>query len=433
MRRRNEGKSFAASGVWGIVLIMRLEESPDPSIPEAQPKPFAGRDALYARLQQQILDQPQRQAIVFTGQDGMGKTALLQHFTHTFHDPILSVYFPLGELNWTDEEAWIRLLRTATAQLLLEHNYSMSRLPERTAPDEESKPPPLAAWFREEYLPEILAILRSHRRLVWLFDDAENLWENLPAEHLTYLHDLLAEQEQLSIILTLNSRHEDELSKLQPLVNPVFTERLHPLEREEVEKFFKEIAPALSEAQINQIYENSAGFPTLVQRYAEGMTKPGAQLTSVDDAVYSASTEEFRGRWLLLTQDERFVLTACAGLLYDDPTQPTTAERIERWLVETDYPLDTTTIYAALRGLDYQHLVQQRAEGHLEIVGKLFQRWLLEHARLGDGSAEGMGSHLSWQLIVIGILLVALVIAAVALVPPLVNVPEAVPTVTLNP
>jgi len=412
--------------------MMQPEDSPEATTPEI-PAPFAGRNALYARLQQHILDRPQRRAFAFTGQDGMGKTALLRHFTRTFHDPILSVYFPLAALEWTDADAWLNLLRQSTAQLLIDHNYSMSRLPEHAAEDEESDPPPLATWFREAYLPEVLRILRSHRRLVWLFDDAEHLWQNLSAEHLEYLRDLLADHEQLAIILTLNSRYEDDIRKLEPLVDPQAIERLHPLNRDEVEAFFREQAPALSQEQIAHICESSAGFPTLVQRYSVQIAQPTVSLKEADDAVYAASTEEFRGRWLLLTQEERFVLTACAGLRYDAPLQPITAERIERWLVETDFPLDSTTIHAALRGLDYQHLVQRREGGNLEIVGKLFERWLLEHARLGDVGEGITAGGWNWRWLLFGVLLLLLLIATATLVPPLVSAPGAVPTVTLNP
>lgn len=420
---------FAAFSVCGIVPIMRENNSPDPS---NENRLFAGRDAIFARMQQRIFDQPYRQAIAFIGQDGVGKSALLRQFTHSFHDPILSLYFPLPALEWTTEENWLRLLRDAINQLLVDHNYSMNRVPDLTAPEEDGEEIP-PQWFREEYLPQVLRILRSHRRLVWLFDDAEILWQKLPPEHLTYLHDLLAEQEQLAIVLTLNSRHEEDISKLQPLLNPLHVERLHPLTQPEVETFFRQVAPALSEEQIQQVWQECAGFPTLVQRYAVQMTQHGKSLSAAGNVVYEASVEEFRSHWQQLTQDERFVLTACASLLYDDPTQPITAERIERWLVETDFPLDSITIHAALRGLDYRHLVQQRAEGHLEIVGKLFQRWLMEHARLGE-SADGAGElNLSWRIIVLVAILVILVLAAVAVLPPIVSAPAAVPTVTLSP
>lgn len=411
---------------------MREHNSSDPSI-ENSPELFAGRDAIFVRMQQRIFDQPYRQAIAFIGQDGMGKSALLRHFTHTFHDPILSLYFPLADLTWTTEEDWLRLLRDATNQLLIDHNYSMSRVPELSAPEEDGEAPPFAQWFREDYLPEVLRILRSHRRLVWLFDDAETLWQQLPPDHLLYLQSLLAEQEQLAIVVTLNSRNEDDIPRLQPLVNPLHVERLHPLMQPEVETFFRQISPHLNESAIQQVWQESAGFPILVQRYAVQITQRGQNVPDADSAVYAASIEEFRSHWQQLNQDERFVLTACASLLYEDPTKPITAERIERWLVETDYPLDSITIHAALRGLDYRHLVQQRAEGHLEIVGKLFQRWLMEHARIG-GTSEGAGENrLNWRIIALVAILIVLVLVTVALLPPMVSAPAAVPTVTLSP
>ncbi|MEL6310126.1 MAG: hypothetical protein AAFQ52_18450, partial [Chloroflexota bacterium] len=70
------------------------EQTPPPdnsthAVPTYQP--YAGRETLFARLQQYILDPTHRNAVVITGQRRMGKTATVLEFIHIFNDPILPV------------------------------------------------------------------------------------------------------------------------------------------------------------------------------------------------------------------------------------------------------------------------------------------------------------------------------------------------------
>jgi hypothetical protein len=102
--------------------------------------------------------------------------------------------------------------------------------------------------------------------------------------------------------------------------------------------------------------------------------------------VYTYGDDDYRYMWSRLSLNERLVLTAISGLLYGDPLGRIEAATIEGWLVETDYPMDITSINAALRSLEYREIVQATADG-LRLTAEMLQTWLLENARLSERAA----------------------------------------------
>ena len=127
------------------------------------------------------------------------------------------------------------------------------------------------------------------------------------------------------------------------------------------------------------------------------------------------------------------MLTAIASLIYDDPIKTVTAERIEAWLVETDYPLDIVAIHAALRGLDYQDIVSNYRNEGFKLIAGMMQTWLLEHARLTDGTGlSGFNVKLSWRMITLVIVVITLLVALLFVLPsPTLDTSGTIPTVTL--
>lgn len=397
---------------------------------------FAGRQALYARLQQQIFDPPTLHARVFLGHDGMGKTALLQHFPLHLPASILSLYIPLHERDLTSEAPWLQSLVEAINRLLLQRGFSVRRIPEQ--PDDER---PLREWFREDYLPAVLGVIRAHRRLVLLLDDAEGLL-TLPDGHCAYWHSILQAHPQISLVLTLNTRHEARLDEFVPLIMPTAAERLHRLPIEAIDAIVQQAAPSTEASFVQKIAEASGGHPQLVQRFAQELTAQRETASNeetwqrIKKAVYQASKPDFDQSWKRLNRDERLVLTALASLLYDDPLQTVQVPQIERWLLDSDFLLDSTAIHAALRGLDYQDmLTQQQGEGVRMVMG-LQQQWLLEYARLDEIPAQPTppGQRSFWWLWAAIVLLVLVVLLVLLLQNPAVieGVPT-VPTVTLEP
>lgn len=380
--------------------------------------PFVGRQAIYARLQQQILDSPHRHAIVFTGHAGMGKTALLQQFLRVFSEPILAVFTSLSENSFPDDSKLLQELIDGINTLLNEHNFSMSRVPQLEADTDAD----LLAWFRETYLPEVLHVIRPHRRIVWLLDDGEKLLDH--AGFAAYLHTLLEANPQFSIILTTHTDNEEKLAGLKPLVNPVIVERIHRLNADESADLIRQYAPGVADTITNSIFVASGGHPRLLARYGNKLQEHRAEHGDTDafekakSDVYKESQADFRQIWLRLSRDERLVLTAIASLLYDDPLEHVSAKGIEAWLVETDYLLDIVTISAALRGLDYQDIVSQRQNDGIKLTMGLMQQWLLEQARLDNGNAIQRGQLPLRLLMIVFVVIVLILLLMFFVIPP---------------
>jgi len=394
--------------------------------------PFAGRQAIYARLQQQILDPPHRHAIVFTGHAGMGKTTLLKQFLTVFDDPILPVFTSLSETKFGNEEALLQELIDGINALLFEYNFSLSRVPQLDADNDST----VLDWFSESYLPEVQRIIRPHRRIVWLLDDAEKLGQY---EHFAgYLHGLLKANPQFSIILATRTDFEETLTDLQPLVDPVIAERIHRLNGEESADLIRQYAPGIDDTITEKIFTATGGHPRLLARYGQSLQGHRAEYSDSDaferakSDVYDASHEDFREIWLKLSRDERLVLTAIASLIYDDPIQNVTPERIEAWLVETDYLLDIVTINAGLRGMDYQDIVSHRQNDGIKLTMGLMQQWLLEQARLESGNAIQRG-QLPLRLVIIVVVVIVLILLVMFFVipPQYLDGGSGVPTATL--
>ncbi|MEL7435816.1 MAG: hypothetical protein AAFN11_17860, partial [Chloroflexota bacterium] len=97
------------------------------------------------------------------------------------------------------------------------------------------------------------------------------------------------------------------------------------------------------------------------------------------------------------------------------------------------YLLDIVAINAALRGLDYRHVVSYQEGGGIKLTVGLMQKWLLEQARL-DETATRVGDSIPWQVAIVIIAVIVLLLLALLLLPPQFVLPESVvPTATLVP
>ncbi len=399
--------------------------------PEENSIAFAGRQTVFARLQQQILDPPHRHALTFSGHDGMGKTALLKQCLHVFDENLLLVFTSLSETSYKNSDILLKSFINGINYLLNEKNFSLSRVPDIEA-DSASN---LSDWFRDVYLPEVIHIIRPGRRIVWLIDDANELLK-FEADFLAYLQDLLISQPQFSIILSISTTYEDKLSQLHPLINPVMVERIPRLTDDESMDLIRQYAPGIDETISEKIFIASGGHPRLLSRFGQTLQKHRAEnadneaFNLAGKEVYLSSDEDLRAMWLKLSRDERLVLTAIASLIYQNPLEAVTAAGIEAWLVETDYLLDIVAINAALRGLDYQDIVSQQQHDGIKLTMGLMQQWLLEQARLDDSSTVRRG-QLPLRLIAIVILIIILIVALLFFVPPQYFDSTSIPTATL--
>ena len=90
---------------------------------------------------------------------------------------------------------------------------------------------------------------------------------------------------------------------------------------------------------------------------------------------------------MISTDNEQLLLLTISNLRHDDPLQSLTVDRLTKWLIDSEYPLDQTAVNAVLRGLEYRELVVQRSSG-IELTCGLFQTWLLSHTEQNVASSE---------------------------------------------
>jgi hypothetical protein len=362
--------------------------------------PFAGRKMALARLHHMLTDPARDHAMAVSGRRHVGKTAFLYAVISNFSDSFVGAYVPLREVSLDSETDFVLALAQAATAALLEGGFTLSRLQEIEPPDDQPR-----AWLEKVFLPGILVAIRSQRQLVFLLDDADRLLPAvkgrlLPEDTFAYLHDLMLRFPQIGFTLTLDSEAEHEVALMQPLVNLNDVYRLTNLTDDETRWLLQDPSQGFYTVPDNcawAVYKATGGAPSLVEQFGYQLFRrwqlyPDLNVVTLEDIkeltpkVYSYGEDDFRHLWGRLSLNERLVLTAISGLLYGDPLRRMDAAAIESWLVDTDYPMDITSINAALRSLEYREVVQATAEG-LSLTAEMLQAWLLENARLGERAA----------------------------------------------
>ncbi len=419
-----------------VLTCLRKRESPLPNVRFAvwlarstlkrmderhsQPNPyFAGRYSIFTQLQQYLLDPADRHAWLYTGHPNSGKTALLRQVTSVLDDSVIAVLIRLDDLQIKDEAYWLSLLISSTNVRLERHNLNLDRLPQRDDDDSDDRD-----WFKDEYFPALIKLIRPHRRLLWLWDDVHVLLnavqeEILPDDTMEYLHSLLLAHDQLGIVCTLRTEYEPRIGELAPLVQSSRAKRLNHLTEADLQPLIERITPLATTDVAPAVLKATGGHPHLVHHYAEALASLyDVEVTPVDVKAVSATLYEsnrgfFRGIWTQLSANERHVLTALAELHHDNPVRKIDTSAIERWLLDSDFPKEKTTINATLRSLEHQEWVTL-AEG-VRFNGDLWQRWLLEHGTEFGLSLNAKDAPLSrrlrWGLLLaVGVFIVALVL-----------------------
>jgi len=392
--------------------------------------PFAGRQKAFEHLYQQLTDPASAGVSIILGRREIGKTALLRHFSSYFDDNFVGVYIPLKNQTFSSESDWLNTLALSTMGVLSQKDFSLYKLPKQNAEDNDMR-----RWMISEYLPEMFEIIRG-RRLVWLLDDTGSLIQwvkagKLPTDHFAYLDGLVKQFKNLGIIMAMDSRYEMLIPTMSPLVSVTDVYRLANLTGEETRALIQQ--PIQSEYRINDeaaaaVFNATAGQPRLVQRFGAALydhhqvtDTPRTILTledvkTVSTNVQQQSESDFQKMWDEIGGNERLVLTAMTRLMYADPLTPITINAISEWLIESDYPLDLTTINAAIRGLEYDELIENTKAG-IGLRSSLMQVWLLQHAELQAAATTAVATPSRRRgLIAAAIVLVLIILALVFVV-----------------
>lgn len=360
-------------------------QQPDnPFEPETPDGPFTGREAVLARIHRHLTDAPRTAPLAVTGRPKTGKTALLRRFMDT-DENIIGIYVAVPSLPLYDEPALLSRLSQMMVDAVQERGFVPD--PHVRSPDRAE----MRGWLREECLPALYRAIWRRRRIALLLDDADSLLDALAAGRLpddfpAYLRGLLGAQ--FGVALALNDADTDRLGPLVALMPPENVVRLGSLSVAEVASLCARWLAPCTETLALAVHASSGGEPLLVHRLGHALyerrrvtnvdTLSAEDAKAVSGAVYAASKPTLRRMWDDLDGDERRVLTAISQLRYADPLRRVDTPGIEAWLVQTDTPMDTTGINAALRGLEYRELVSGAASA-VTVSGGLMQRWLVEH------------------------------------------------------
>jgi hypothetical protein len=399
---------------------------PNPYRPtgDVRTAPFAGRQKAYEFLYKRLTNPEGAGTSLVLGRSAIGKTALLTQFNHYFGSSVFGIYVPLKELSISSERDWWNDLSVATLRALAAEKIVVGELPE-PAPEDST----LRQWFMYDLLPQVLVSLGGSR-LTWLLDDAGALvqWARqgiLPPDFFAQFDSFLRRSPGMGCVLALDARYEADIPSMNPLVQPSGVFRLTALTETDTFWLLRNITQDrydFTEDAAAALYRATGGYPRLIQRFGFLLFQEWAkhetfrlftadEIRQLSTAVSDLSSGEFQQNWKLLGINEQRVLVAITQLVFADPLKPVDIASIERWLIESDHPLDNTAIRAAVRSLEYDEWVEQGAGG-VRISAGLLQQWLLEHGRfdrmttLTPGRARPRTRRL-------GVLLVVLVGAAV--------------------
>jgi hypothetical protein len=400
---------------------------PDATDDNVGAAPFVGRQRGFEHIYQRLAEPQGAGVSVVLGRHDIGKTAFLKHFHDYFDDSFISAYLPLKTVSPQNEAEWLTTLALETMHALAQRDFSMYRLPK---PDNSYRE--LRDWLVDNYLVEVFGLIR-YRRLVWLLDDGDRLLEwirsgKLPGDSVAYLYQVRQRLPGLGLVLTLDERFETRIPSLSPLAELTDVIRLTNLNAEEATALMQQPVEGLYRIEndvAEAVYRLSGGAPRLIQRFGsqfyqrwEASPKPftAEDAGTIGRVVYGQSKTDFQHLWSSLEAGEQRIIAAMAELVYADPLSPIDARHLERWLIDTDHPMDMTAVHAALRGLEYRQIIESN-RGSIRFTAQLLQMWFIENARfqkIGQAASADTRTRRLWQpLALIAVLVILLVLLVV--------------------
>ena len=393
-----------------------------PAPDDNQMAPFAGRQAEFTRFDHYLKDPVSQQALAFLGRRWLGKTALLRRFDTAFGDSVIGAYFPLGNVDLESEASLLSAVVEGVGYYLTRRDVTTARIP-------QPKPglTDWRSWMLDEWLPEIQRTLRTNRKLVLLFDDVQHwLAMEEASDSMTFFQQILSQNSQIKLVLTLAAENEDQLPLLSPLVNTADVMRLPHLSIGECTWLLR--TPATGHFSVTDdgaaaVYQTTSGHPQLLQRFGHHLYNYAANhpaqptitpeiVKSLLPAIYRESNVEMTQVWQRSPDNQRLVLMAVSDLHYQDPLAKINTESVGEWAVESGYVLDRTGINAALRSLEYRELITLRGD-HITLNSGLLQMWLLDNARRMFAQQQGGTRRIRPALFAAGALVVIVVIALI--------------------
>ncbi|MAU08683.1 MAG: hypothetical protein CL607_02585 [Anaerolineaceae bacterium] len=403
--------------------------------------PIAGREAIYMQIQQHLMDTSARHALAYIGYAGIGKTALLRQLPMYVDLAIISVFLPLSDLVLDDEEALLTRFVIRTTQVLAQYDYSLSRIP-ALSDDEDDDAPSMREWLRDEYLPQVMGVIRGARRLLWLLDDFDLLMDaikkgDMPEDFIDYLHSLMLAQPQLGIVLTAHTDDETRLLTLEPFIKMNAIHRLHALPLDAGIAMLKEAAPYFSQNDLTKLHQATGGHPLWLAHGAT-LLDATASMSEIIDRVYPLAAADIAHIWGDLQPNEQYILQALADLYYQNPLANVTLQDVTQWIINSGVNMDSTDIHSALRSLEFRELINN-TDGKISIRADLVRRWLLQNQnshpqrqRASSDTDSSRSVDLRLIAILVGIAIVAVIVLWLLSQVPGLAGGDVVPTVTFS-
>ena len=382
--------------------------------------PFVGREDIFAKIHQHVVDAQSPRALTILGGHGMGKTALLQHWLNSMDDLTIGIYIPLKSTPVQTETAlWLQLMERIH-QVMATRTYMEGRLP---SPNAEILHDELLfwAWFQDRFIVTLLRIIRPHRRLVWLFDDFHLLEDHLPAEQAQIFADHLSEllnlSGQLLMATTLPLSQEELLVKYRTIVQESAAAiRLPYFTQAEVRQCIVAFLPnaPVDEPTVNTLHTLTGGHPWLLTDYLRDVrnaqsTPPFKDIQATMKALQTQHDAFFQQIWHTLNDHEHTILHAIADLHNQQDETVIHFSVLEKWLLESDLALERTMVRATIRSLEYQQVITQTSGGYWMVV-RLFQAWIIRQrpAPLKRPASYKVRNRLMWVLAGVGMITVLL-------------------------
>jgi hypothetical protein len=381
----------------------------DPLLPTDEPSRFFGREDVFAFIQQQLIPDDRKTAMVLIGARGIGKTSVLYQAGTRLGGRILTGYvnvaaIPVADDNYGDLGGVFSAMADAAQSAFDSAGIIPPTLP---PPPLEMTGSELRGWFETTYLTVTLSALRENQRLLFLFDNLSEILafpEKMAfiTKLLTFLGEFAERDQRIDLLFVVDTTDEPRLADFPLLadqnrykrityLDPVSCEQLT---RAPVSAFYQWEAEAL-EAMLAL----AGGSPYLLHVlnrliFERSLTRDHTEpIRLVDvrailpDAIRDGE-KIFQPQWARVTLVEQRVLQALAALTEANGRRLIRPEELSAWLTrEIDTPPDETTLNALLRSLEYTEFVRPHASRRYSLSSGLLQQWLVTHAAVAIPSS----------------------------------------------
>jgi hypothetical protein len=362
---------------------------------------FFGRGDMFGFIRQQLFAERRNHAPALIGQRGVGKTSILLQLPTHLDARTLTTYIDLSQVRFDEPGGLLAVMADGAREALDTAGISTFRLP--PVPD-EAPPEGFEQWFGETYLETVLSALRRARQLVFLFDETASLFDALdnglvPADLPDFLSQLLARDDRLKMLFTLDLADEARAERFTPLADPLLHVRvpyLPPADSEALIRQPSEPFYVVNDDAASAIMTLTGGYPYALhvanqlifelsasRDHSESVTV--ADVRVILPQAIAAMDGLYRPVWDRATISEQQIMAGLAVLSENSGGRAVPLVDLRAWLRrEADVALDSdnNSLTAVLRRLEYRDILRATPGYGYAFTTGLQQQWLYLYGRL---------------------------------------------------